>query len=622
MKLSLLTSLTSMLLAAAPLAAQTSILPYLPKNTLMAMSAPDLNGSMADFAAMPLAKMWAEDDVQAFFAEVKTMVGKQIEKGMAQAKEMQAQGALPFDPELLMQLRVQGVTFALTHLELTAGDFGPMPKIGMVLHLDFGQSAETWNKLVQTGLGMLEAQAGEMMTKKESKVGDVSVLSFQQNNAEGLEMGLNVAMVPGGMLIGTLADEVNSIVDGMQKKTPVLGATEQYMASTKRLGAPGAEFEMFMRMDPMVDFAVSALRMGLDEGGVEGVNMDGVERALDAMGMRKLGTMAASSSYVNGKCVTRSFHSPSAAANTAAPKAIDTAFLKWVPKDAVGFSASTMDVMSIHDTLMKGLDAYDAEFAKQVKAQIEQIEKQLGFSIRNDLFGAFGDHYIYWSMPMGSIAAPPELAVLVKVTDDTKIVTVLKSIAKMSNGILEIEEGEKRGLKAWTVKINFDPGQGMGGFNVFDMVTPTFSFKNGYMVVGMSPSDVKRVFQRLDREDDPKNDIRGNKEFAAIANSIPAGVQSLSFTDWKSDFESMYSIATGLLAVVPIGEDVPINTQLLPDASVLTKHLFASVSYSKSDATGSESITTSPFGPEVGLLLGAAFGAAGAVLGASARRNF
>ncbi len=622
MKLSLARSLASLLLVATPLAAQTSILPYLPKDTLMAISVPDLNGSMADFGSMPLAKMWAEDDVQAFFADVKKMVGKQIEQGMAQAKEMQAQGALPFDPEELLKLRMQGMTFALTHLEMKAGDFGPAPKFGMVMHMDFGPSAETWTKLVQTGLGMLEAQAGENLTKKESKVGEITIHSFQPNTAEGLEMSLNVAMVPGGMLIGTLTDEVTGICEAMQKKTPMLGASAQYQATAKRLNTPGSEFEVFMRLDPMVDFGISFLRMALEQGGVEGVDMAGIERAIDAMGWRKLGTMAASSSYVDGKCVTRSFHTPGTEVATAAPKLIDTKFLKWVPKDAVGFSASTMDVMSVHDTLMRGLDAYDAEFAKQVKGQIEEMEKQLGFSIRNDLFGAFGDHYIYWSMPLGSIAAPPELAVLVKVTDDTKIVTVLKGLAKISNGMLEIEEGEKRGLKAWTVKVNFDPTQGMGGFNIFDVVQPTFSFKNGYMVVGMSPSDVKRVFQRLDREDDPKNDIRGNKEFAAIANAIPAGVQSLSFTDWKSDFESMYQIATGLLAVVPIGEDVPINTQLLPDASVLTKHLFASVSYTKSDATGTESITTSPFGPEVGLLFGAALGAAGAVLGISARRNF
>lgn len=621
MKFHLTRSLASLLLVAVPTAAQ-SILPYLPKDTLIAVSMPDLKGTVADFAALPLAKMWAEDDVQAFFAEVKTMATKQIEAGMAKAKEMQAQGALPFDPELLWQLRLQGMTFAVTHLEVKAGDFGPMPKLGMLLHLDFGPSADTWSKLLQTGLGMMEAQAGEELTKKESKVGDVSVLSYTRNGVEGLEMSLNVAMVPGGLVIGTLADEVTSIIEHMQKKTPQLGAADHYRATTKRLNSPGAEFEVYVRLDPIADFAISALRMGLEQSGVEGVDMDGIERAIDAIGLRKLGTVAGSSTYLEGKCVTRSFHAPTAVAATAAHKTIDTAFLKWVPKDAVGFSASTMDVMGLHDTLMRGLEAYDAEFAKQIKGQIEELEKQLGFSIRNDLFGAFGDHFIYWSMPLGSIAAPPELAILIKVTDDAKIVTVLKALAKISNGILEIEEGEKRGLKAWTLKVNFDPTQGMGGFNVFDFVQPTFSFKNGYMVVGMSPSDVKRVFQRLDREDDPKNDIRGNKEFAAIASTIPAGLESLSFTDWKSDFESMYQIATGLLAVVPIGEEIPINPQLLPDASVLTKHLFAAVSYTKTDANGTESVTTSPFGPEVGLLLGAALGAAGAVLGLSARRNF
>ena len=51
-------------------------------------------------------------------------------------------------------------------------------------------------------------------------------------------------------------------------------------------------------------------------------------------------------------------------------------------------------------------------------------------------------------------------------------------------------------------------------------------------------------FQRMDRKDDePKNDIRGNKEFAAIAAQIPAGVSEVSFTDWKANFESLYQVA-------------------------------------------------------------------------------
>jgi hypothetical protein len=190
----------------------------------------------------------------------------------------------------------------------------------------------------------------------------------------------------------------------------------------------------------------------------------------------------------------------------------------------------------------------------------------------------------------------------------------MKNLAKLSNGMVEIEEGEKRGVMAYQIRVNFDPTQGMGGMNPFDMFQPTFAFKQGYMVAGFSASDVKRVFQRMDRkEDEPKGDIRGNKEFAAIAASIPTGVTSLSFTDWKSNFESLYQVATGLLAFVPMGDEVPIDMSLLPDSATLTKHLFASLSYTKTDAAGTESVVVSPFGPEVGLLMGAAIGAGAAV---------
>ena len=148
------------------------------------------------------------------------------------------------------------------------------------------------------------------------------------------------------------------------------------------------------------------------------------------------------------------------------------------------------------------------------------------------------------------------------------------------------------------------------GFNVFDMMQPTFAFKDGYMVMGFSASDIKRVFKRMDREDDPKGDIRSNKEFAAIAQSIPAGVSNLAFTDWKATFESGYQLATGVLAFVPMPEDVPIDMSLLPDSETLTQHLYGGLTYTKTDAEGSETVSVSPFGPETGLALGVLIGAA------------
>jgi hypothetical protein len=610
-------SLASLALLAtlAPATAQNSILPYLPQGTIVAVAMPDLAASLGDFSQMPLAKMWAEPEVQAFFADVRELIAKKFDEGLQQAKDAHARGEMPIDPQLLLKLRVDAGTFALTKLGMEMGDRGPQPEVGMILHLEFGDSATAWRNVIQLGLGLMEAEAGDEMTKQESKVGDVTLLTYSPPAEVGTKMSLNVALTPTGLVVGTIASEVRDTLAAMQAKTPSLGGTPAYQAAAKRLSPAGAECEVFLRPAPMIDFGIDALRIGAEMGALGAIDMDGVERAVAAMGLRDLGAIGMTCSYVDGKCITRSFVTPGdtkTPGGTSAVQALDTSFLRWVPKDAVSFNAGTMNVMSVYETLVRGLEAYDAEFAKHAMAQLTKLEQQLGFNVRDDFFGAFGDHYITWSMPMGTISSPPEMAVLVKVTDEQKLVKVMKNLAKLTNGIVEIEEGEKRGVKAYELSVNFDPTQGMGGMNVFDMIRPTFAFKDGYMVAGFSASDVKRVFQRMDRkDDDPKNDIRGNKEFAAVAATIPTGVDSVAFTDWKSNFESLYQVATGLLAFVPMGDEVPINMSLLPDSATLTKHLFASVSYTKSDATGTEMVAISPFGPEVVLVVVGAMAAAG-----------
>lgn len=604
--------------------AQTAILPYLPKDTILAVSAPDLATSLVEFQKMPLAKMWSEQEVQNFVADLMETAKNQIEGLMAQGREMHAQGQLPVDPDELMKLRVRGVTMALTHLEITMGEFEPQPKIGVVLHLDFGATAPQWHSLVQLGLGMLEGQAGEQLLKTESKVGEWPLLTFRANDVKDSPMSLSIVMVPEGLLIGTLADEVRSIAENLQNKTPMLAGSETFLAASKQLPIEGAETMAFVRYDPMVDFTLSLLRVATEMSqDLAMIDMDGIDRAVTAMGLRNLSTDISATSYVDGKSVARSFRAtPTTAGQTSAAKAVDTSFLKWVPKDAVSFGAGTMSVMGLYDTLLKGLQAYDTEFATQVLAQLAEMEQQIGFRLRDDLLGSVGDHYMTWSMPMGTISSAPEMALLLKIQDEQKFVTSLQALAKVSDGLVDVEESEKRGLKVYQLRVNFDPTQGRGGMNPFDMFTPTFAFKGGYLVGGFSASDIKRVFQRMDREDDPKGDIRGNREFAAVAARLPAGVDSVSFTDWKAQFESFYQIATGLLAFVPIGEEIPLDMSLLPDSASLTKHLFGSLSYSRSVPGGRETETISPFGPEIQLFTFGAAAAGATVLGASRTRRF
>lgn len=625
-KLCLLTTLATLV---APIAAQESLLPYLPKGTMLAMSAPDLKTSIAEFQKMPLAKMWREEEVQNFFADLKEMVGQQIEMGLAQAQEMHEQGALPVDPKQLHQLDVGGVTFAMTKLGLQMGDFGPQADIGVVFHMDYGTATAQWNNLLGIGLAMLEQQAGGMVSKSESTVGDVKVISFAPNNSGGSTMGLNVAMLPNGLLIGTLADDVKSIVGNLQAKKAELGVSTAYTAAQKQVHDNGAETITFLQSAPLVDFAMSLLKTGVELNPEMGmIDVEGVERAVVAMGLRNLGTMMQTDTYADGKCVSKSYHANGASAagtqqaTAAVAPTISMDFLKWVPKQAVGMQAGKMDVMTVYDTLLKGLNAYSPDFAKMAMQHLGEVEQQVGFKVRDDLFGAFGDHYISWSMPMSSIGAAPEVGMLIKVNDEERLVKVLKSLTAMSQGMVDLEEADKRGIKTFQLRVNMDPTNGMGGFNLFEMFTPTFAFKNGYLVGAFSASDVKRAFARMDREDDPKGDIRSNKEFAAAIANVPAAVTSLSFTDWKTQFESVYQMVTGMLALVPIGNDVPVDLAMLPDSATLTKHLFGGIAYTTSDANGTMTTYTGPVGPEMYLAIMAIAGGAGAAGVMIARRGF
>ena len=136
---------TALAVLACPLAAQTTTAaanPFaraLPESTLMYMSFPNFSKSLEEFQSMPLAKMWAEDEVQDFFERAMTMGKEYWEQGMAQARAMHEQGQLPFDPDELVKARLESLSFAITSMELQMpeGAREPLPRFGFVIYPRF-----------------------------------------------------------------------------------------------------------------------------------------------------------------------------------------------------------------------------------------------------------------------------------------------------------------------------------------------------------------------------------------------------------------------------------------------------------------------------------------------------
>lgn len=594
----------------APLAAQGSILPYLPKHTIMAASLPDLPTSLTEFQSMPLAKMWAEPEVQAFVGDLVKMVRKEVDEALAQAREQHKQGSLPVDPDEVLKLRLDGATLAVTKLSVQPGDPQPKQEIGLLAHFHFGANAPSWLPLVRMGIDRLADAAADELERTEGTLDGAPMITLKLRPDSGnVAPDFHFVMLENGLLAGTLLDELRETLAAMKAKTTMLGATADFQAGYASLDTKGAELELFLRPSGLVEFALGALQAADAMGSIEGLDTAGVVRAVDALGLRRLGALSLTQSYADGKAMNRGFigantGDATAPATTAAPaRKVDMSLLRWVPKDAASFASGTFDVAWLHNTIMKAIEAYGPDAARQFQEALAKSEKELGFSLRDDLLLACGDHYAMWGLPQASLNAPPESTLLVNVKDEARVLKAIKGIVAASNGLFELDEGEKRGIMVYQLSVNVEEIEGFGGMNPLEAYMPTFAFKNGYLVGGFSPSDIKRAFARMDRkEDEPKGDIRGNKEFASIAASLPSDVTYFSYVDWKATFEGYYQMATGLLGFIPMGEDVPIDMAQIPDSATLTKHLFPSVAYGRAGANGTTTTSMGPIGPEVYLL--------------------
>lgn len=616
---------------AAPLAAQVQLRDALPENTILYIGAPDIDRSIADMKQMPLLRMWREAEVQDFFAELIELAEAEVEKALEGGRQMHEQGMLPFDPDTLLKLRVHGFGMALTTLDLTAGvkeegddrPAEPMPRIGIIAQVDFGDTAKAWRKIIEFGLNALETQARGELTKEVTQVGDATVITLVPSETE---MSLNFAFAGDGMVFGTIRSEVTNVLANIASGNKVLSASASFQKTFGQLHSQGSVMECYVQPGPILDFGMNALTLASEEAPNFPMWLDikGIGRAVDALGLRSVHAVGFTTSYEsNGdskgnRSVSKSFcYAPAPTRKGllgGSNKALDMQFLSWVPKDAASFSASTFDLGSIYDALVGGMKAYDEQMAEGMLAQLSAQEKQFGINIKEDLIGALGNQVISWSMPMAALATAPEMAILVEVKDQEKLMQTLQTVSKLSRGAFDIDKSERRGITVYQLQINYDPTGGMG-MNPLDMFIPTFSFKNGYMVAGFSTGDVKRVFKRMEREDDPSGDIRSNAEFEPYLASLPKeGIYSVGFSDWKANFEGMYQMVTSMAAFVPVDDSIPIDLSLLPDVATLTQHLFGSVSWSRADGTGFHGMSQGPWGPEtIGMVCGAIGAGAGFV---------
>lgn len=602
---SLLLAASALALALPAHAQRTSIKSSLPASSIAFFTFPDLDKSVQELMDMPLMRMWGQKEIQGFLAPALKELGAQWEQGLASANAAHEQGMLPFPPADLMRLRVYGATGALTGLKVAMNeDNRPRPEVGVLLHLDFGTSAPIWKNLVAFGTQQLEAEAGGMLTKSESTAGNATVTSWLPPDGP---MGLHLAWLGDSIVIGTLLRDVSAAVQAVQGGGTLV-ASAAYKTVASNLDLTDNEFELFVSVQNAYQAVFGVLEFAQDNapGFPAELDVAKLDTALDAFGLKSIKALGLTSSYHGNKCVTKSYVLAPAPERKGIVAGgaydLDIGLLQHVPKKATSCAASTFDMNAIWDALVGAARAYDPDMTEMALGQLKSIEEKIGFTIHDDLFGSFGHQYASWGMPIQGI---PGLSggqllsgvYLINIRDQERLLKSLRALTKMSDGMVELGDNTRNEMTTYFLQINA-PAPANLPINPFDMITPVFAFEKDYMVLGFSKSDVRRTIERM-RKPDPDDSINGNPAFAKMLADLKKDrLTSVSFSDLRASFDSLYQTVYGFSYLIP--DEVPVDAKELPDeGKFLSQHLFPSIGYSHTDGNGFSSTMVSPFGPEV-----------------------
>jgi hypothetical protein len=633
---SLLQSIAGLaLLAALPTAASAqarkSVKEALPANTLVYFSVPDLDRSFEEFQKAPLFKIWREEEVQEFFKQPLAMAKEKIDEGLGMWREMHKAGKVPVDPDQAMKLRLKGFTFALSDLVLPGPD--GKPNVGLLVALDFGSTQPGWKALID---GLLELAKGRpgYPGVTTSKAGGAEVFTLRPPKAPPF-ISLNWAWAGSSLVVSFSESTLASVLQSMagEGKSPVLADSADYKKVFSRFKSAAPSVEVFARPAALVQLGLDGLSLAEQSGAdfPPQLKVDGVKRAVDALGLLSCEAVASVGGYDNGRGVFEQYALLPAAKRKGLMARgnntpLDLKRLSLVPKEAVGFSYSRTNIAGFLDVLIDAAKAYDPEIAEQGLVMLKSLEEQIGVKVREDLFGQIGDEFLYYSMKPTGMASAPEMGIIMPVKDGQKLVQALKSLAKLSDGKVTITEKADKTMKdlvVYSLDIDVPNAMGGAGFNPLAMFTPYFAIHEGNLVVSFARADVKRAIKRFAAGSEG-NDITAADSFKLHKDLIAKGqFTHLSFDDWPPVFEAYYNQLTNVASIIPIPEEIPINLASLPTAEAFTKHLYSAVSFGTSDADGSYSVSISPFGPEVvvGVVVAAAAAAAGGVAWSAEQRG-
>lgn len=263
--------------------------------------------------------------------------------------------------------------------------------------------------------------------------------------------------------------------------------------------------------------------------------------------------------------------------------------LRPVPRTATWLRATRLDLGEVWDVVVDITHEIDEDGDINITKGIDELNATLGFDLRADLIGAFGDAWTVYADPSFGGVYGSGVALVQEVRQPETLAASLAALEAMLNDTLQQQGVPFQFSKAQSDALELHS-------LMLPFVAPSWAVSDGRLYMGLTSQAVTSARHFAEHTD---NTILDLPELAASRGRLPEGgeVSSLMFTDVSRSADALHQGWSLLLGLADTqGADVPFKaSSLLPPMATIKPHLGLAVGGGRADASGYVSRSITPF---------------------------
>jgi hypothetical protein len=572
----------------------TDLAGLLPEDTLAVLHIRSLPALRATWEFNPLARTWAEPEVQAFIAPALEKFQEENSGGLIEL----VQAETGMTPDELLDLFPGEFAIAVPNLlSLLSEDDDQLPQL--VILTQIGENPEP----VEGLFNRLSEDEGDEIAEEEFQGETIRTVLLMDEEADAPEEAFSWAIFDGVLVMATTRPGVQQVIDNSKR-----GGAEESLVRMPGFqaiyrGDPEAHIAFYLNLANIVQHLlaqvkeIEAARAPDQPSPLAMVGMT-PEGIMTSLGLDKLTTLYGAG--VLGKDATlfttgiKWTERPGimrilAYGDSPAPRP------GFIPDHWINVTSSRFSLSEMYTGLKEVLQTGSPGLAALLEMRVAEMNQAMGIDIERDLVGNFGDEIVQAEALADRSAdaenvAPTDRLWAVSIKDADSARRVVDALMVMFPGIAQALQS--REYLGETIHSFEPPVVSAGG-----PPSPGFAYaitRNQVFVTMGKPSMLETAVQGLDGASDS---IWSNQRIAEALGALPPGESMISYQDTKRIVVTMFDLITrgedwfgGEDADGVEGSRHLFDMDAKPSVDVLAQHWGLAVSAAYIEADGIRSI--------------------------------